>query len=121
MSTCTLPYGALAVALLFLVWAYLSWPVTQPGAVHIAMLPEYGRGPAGLRPPPPALGDLLHVLGTLVQAFGEGVQPSALRFSGTERLPPERVEATLEALALAGWAERRGHGQWRLARDPYTS
>lgn len=119
VSTYTLVYGAFAVVPLFLVWVYISWAVTLLGAVLTAMLPDYGHA-AATPPAPaaPALADLLGVLQVLVRGQGSAEPLTALRVASIARVPLERCEGTLEALARGGWVAQTEDGRWLLACDP---
>lgn len=119
MSAYTLVYGAFAAVPLFLVWIYLCWAVTLLGAVLTSILPDYAHA-AWTRSAPaaPALPDLLEVLRALAAAGDRKVMPTALRVASTARLPLDRAEPVLDALARGGWAAQTADGRWLLACDP---
>jgi membrane protein len=119
MSSYTLVYGAFAAGPLFLVWIYLCWAVTLLGAVLTSMLPDYAHA-AWTRSAPaaPALPDLLEVLRVLAAGRSRAAGPTAFRVAASARLPLDRAEPVLDALARGGWAAQTADGRWLLACDP---
>jgi membrane protein len=116
MSTYTLVYGAFAAGPLFLVWIYLGWAVTLLGAVLTSMLPDYAHvASARSAPPMPALPDVLEVLRVLAGARGP---LSSMHVADSARLPLDRAETVLDALARGGWAAQAADGSWLRACDP---
>jgi membrane protein len=118
ISTYTTVYGAFAAGPLFLVWIYLGWAVTLLGAVLTSMLPDYAHVAwARSAPPMPALPDVLEVLRVLAGAQGP---LSSMHVADSARLPLDRAEAVLDALARGGWAAQAADGSWLRACDPET-
>jgi membrane protein len=119
VSTYTLLYGAFAVVPLLLVWVYMAWAVALLGAVLTAMLPDYGHAAAAPHAPPlPALADVLGVIRILVRAHDAAGPLSTLRIASLSRVPLERCEVALDALARARWVAQEADGRWALACDP---
>ena len=68
--------------------------------------------------PPVFLSVFIEVMRVLVHAQRGAQTPTSLRVAAHARLPLDRCEATLDALADRGWVARTGEGRWLLACDP---
>jgi len=115
--TYKLVYGAFASVPIFLLWIYLSWLVVLFGAVSAAVMPEWRERASRGEPVPGAeFLDALQILRLLWEAHRTGDVVTVSHLHAVVKLPVDRIEAILDAMSLAQWAGRVGHG-WTLTRD----
>jgi len=112
-----LVYGAFASVPIFLLWVYLSWVVVLSGAIAAAIMPEWRE--RTFREEPGAgteFLDALQILRLLWAAHRSGEIVTVFRLHTEARMPIDRVEALLDAMAGASWTGKVAHG-WTLIKD----